>query len=349
MTGPWGRHSADAFAAGLAGGEVDDQTRELVAFAEHLCVAAAAEPPDEFVTDLRSHLMAEAADVLVVARPRSAVSAARISRSRRRLATVATAAIVATGGVGLVTSSASALPGQMLYPIKQGVESVELATKPDDASKARFELHRASERLDEASQLATRGDNGQDAALITHALEDFEQQASTGSQSLTADSLSSQSTLTLSSFTVQSQEKLADLAGTVPASSRPALMAATAFVDQLRQDLLAVCVSCDRDDLESLGAATDEAAKQLKSPPRATDAPAQQQAAAPVVKAPDKTSPPVATASPPSAGPSTAPSAVSPPKTVVDVVKPITGLLLGDEDQTGLIPGLLGVTGLNSK
>src|SRR5687768_12138333 len=142
--------------ARVSSAQLDDEVARLVACAEQLCEAAVAEPSPEFRSSLRVQLMTEASTVLAPTDPRTARP--RVHRPvrtpsfaiRRRLAG-ATAALVTAGGfVGMVGASAEALPGDMLYPVKRGVENVELAFHKDDATRGQYRLNQASERLAEA-------------------------------------------------------------------------------------------------------------------------------------------------------------------------------------------------------
>ncbi len=158
---------------------------ELVRFAEALCEAAVAEPTPMFRESLRTQLMTEAETVLVPMPAKARTPPAREARPVRRRVAGLTAAMVASAGiVGIVASSASAVPGEMLYPVKRSVESVELALHRDDASRGSFQLRQASERLAEARELSA---NGGSESLIAETLEDFASQAESGSAALFGD------------------------------------------------------------------------------------------------------------------------------------------------------------------
>ena len=101
--------------------------------------------------------MVEAADGLV-ANPAPAHAdptphvpeAPRSHPVRRRLVGLTAAAVAAVGSVGMITTSATAVPGDVLYPVKRGVESVQLALHRGDTSRGEFQLDQARERLAEA-------------------------------------------------------------------------------------------------------------------------------------------------------------------------------------------------------
>jgi hypothetical protein len=60
-------------------------------------------------------------------------------------------------GGGVVYASTDALPGDVLYPVKRTVESMQLAVSRNDASDARLHLAFASMRLDEVAALLEKG------------------------------------------------------------------------------------------------------------------------------------------------------------------------------------------------
>ena len=166
----------------------DEQIAELVRFAESLCESAVAEPTPEFRLSLRTALMTEAQTVLVRSTRSPAPSRfAPTSRPvRRRVAGLTAAALASAGVVGLVSSSASAVPGEMLYPVKRSVESVQLALHQGDGSRGSYQLAQASERLAEARELS-ENPSARNDELIASTLDDFSSQAEQGSNSLFDD------------------------------------------------------------------------------------------------------------------------------------------------------------------
>ncbi|MFI5426787.1 DUF5667 domain-containing protein [Aeromicrobium sp. UC242_57] len=169
----------------------DEAIAGLVQFAEDLCEAAAAEPSSAFRSDLRSRLMAEAGTVLVpmpaASRP-VAPSPAPAARDVDASRCLTAALIAAAGGVSLVSSSASALPGDLLYPVKRTVQSVELTLHRSDSDRGAFQLGQASERLAEARELS---EGNASPTLINEALDSFSEAATNGSTRLFSDFTSS--------------------------------------------------------------------------------------------------------------------------------------------------------------
>src|SRR5688500_9785861 len=240
--------------------ELDDEVARLVACAEQLCEAAVAEPTPEFRSSLRVQLMAEASTVLAPEAPRAAPP--RVHRPvhtpsyaiRRRLAG-ATAALVTAGGfVGMVGASAEALPGEMLYPVKRGVENVELAFQNDDVTRGQYRLNQASERLAEARRLID--DNSpQSREHVAGALDDFAAQAKDGSGALFrsyGQSGSTQSITAVNDFSAAAAADLAQLSGRVPSDADQSFEMAAITISELVSKASRLCTSCNIADVTQL-------------------------------------------------------------------------------------------------
>jgi hypothetical protein len=197
-----------------------DRLRELVDVAEF--VRETSEPPTasrDFVADLRTSLMAAADEELTSTEPvprrdRVAVDGPRL---RRRL-TAAAGAFVAVGGtLGLVSASAQAVPGDMLYPVKRATERVELMLR-DGPDEGHTLLSHASTRLDEVEALTAS--NGRDD-LIAETLDDFASESDAGG-SLLLDSYRDDGSTgeidDLRVFLADSAQRLENLADELPSA-----------------------------------------------------------------------------------------------------------------------------------
>ncbi|MBD8607404.1 hypothetical protein IFT73_11105 [Aeromicrobium sp. CFBP 8757] len=327
----------------------DEHIAELVRFAETLCQAAVVEPGAAFRSSLRAQLMTEAQTVLVPmpSTPRPAVARVDESRPvRRRVAAVTAALVTSAGVVGLVASSASAVPGQMLYPIKRSVESAELLLHRDDASRGSFQLAQASERLAEARTLSAQGGSASD---IADTLDDFTTTATAGSSRLFTDYTShgaQDSVERVNDFAAASSLDLAELSSQLPEGLDDPFAAASAAVTDLAGEAVTLCASCSPADVDALlslaalsqeapspPAAAPDAARDDATPtprPAATPAPAAPTSARPSsTPAPSPSKRPPVTTTPPPAAP------------LAPLTDPLLGGLLGDEDQVGLVPGLV--------
>ncbi|EFQ83303.1 hypothetical protein HMPREF0063_11576 [Aeromicrobium marinum DSM 15272] len=337
---------ADAFESALRGRHVADaELRHLVRHAEHLCATAAQHgPSDDFRSSLRDRLMTEAATAL---EPRAAVPRRAVAPAapgfRRRVARVSAAAIVAVGGVGLVASSAQAVPGDMLYAVKRGVENVEMALQRTETSRGELQLSQAGERLAEAARLAEVEGGG---TAFTTSLKEFRSDAVDGSERLFDDFESSgdgDSIRSVAAFTEESSAVLADIIRVAGPGNESALeLTALTITDLAAQarDLCATCADGELSDMVVVSAPT--AANPSTSSPLPTPVPVLDDPPAEVSVAPRPGPSPTAAApvpSPSRPAPSPSPIADLPE---VPVVTPLLGSLLGDDTQEGLVPGLLG-------
>ncbi|MRK00390.1 hypothetical protein GEV27_02530 [Aeromicrobium sp. S22] len=326
----------------------DEEIAALVAFAEALCAAAPVEPTAQFRSTLRAQLMTEATTVLepMPGAARPAATPARPRSTRRRLAGLTAALVTSAGAVGLVASSASALPGEMLYPVKRTVESVELtALHHGDESRGSFQLGQAEERLTEARLLS---DKGASDTLVADALDDFSSAASDGSARLFtayADTREDTTVRRVNDFATAASVELSELKSKLPSQAGDAYAAATREVNRLASRASTLCSSCGSADVDPLVDVVSGLARDIpapKKPAKDDAARAPDPAASPAPAAPGGTSPGGPATSPSRSAPTVpAPAAPTRSPSLSDVTDPLLGGLLGDEDQEGLVPGLL--------
>ncbi len=319
----------------------DEHIAELVRFAEALCEAAVAEPTPAFRESLRTQLMTEAETVLVPMPAKVHAAPAREARPVRRRVAGLTAAMVASAGVvGIVSSSASAVPGEMLYPVKRSVESVELALHRDDASRGSFQLRQASERLAEARELSA---NGASESLIADTLEDFASQAESGSEALFSDYTDSgeqKSIRTVNDFAVAATADLSALSSQLPPGADDSFEAATAAISDLATQASSLCSACTTGDLQKLVASVEGLSVTPKSHTDSKTTDDQSGTQSGTDSEPAETP----TAAAPTQKPIIAlptPGQTTKAPSLSDITDPVVGAVLGDDNQEGLIPGLL--------
>ncbi len=327
-----------------------DDIAALVRTAELLTRSASIAPTEQFTTDLRARLMAEAADVLIPAPARSGTARGtapdahptRTARRRRRLAGLSAALVAGTASVGLVTSSASAVPGDVLYPVKRGVESVQLAVHRDDVGRGQAHLDQASERLREAWTLDSTGRDGR----VAEALTAFTEQADAGSAALfeTYDREGDTAQIdAVTTFASASSGTLVNMSDDLPTEARAALEAATRTVLGLSERAEALCISCADVDLGSLDASGNagDDTPGASADRSATDSASNGgEPSSDPTRQPARTSaPPAAPAPSPSAEPAPSPTASNPG--LRRITEPVVGGLLGNDEQPGLVPSLL--------
>ena len=229
--GPGGRPAADA---------------DLVAVATMLREHAVVTPRPEFSTDLRVRLMAEAETVL---RPETAslLLPARTRGARERRLVAAASTVVLIGGTATMAAAAQdALPGEMLYPVKRGIEQADAGLNLSDADKGQDLLRQASARLGEVEGLLA-SDAPASAPQVPETLSTFTGQAREGSALLLAafrDSRDPETVASVREFAAQSIGTLEALADAVPADSQDELADAAMLLRTLDEQASALCHSC---------------------------------------------------------------------------------------------------------
>jgi hypothetical protein len=194
MWPPFTRRAA-LFAARLDGrqvaGSLDDDTAALVAFAQRLRLVERPALRADYAASLRVRLL-DAAPELLTARaavadpgkPRAGAYRSRGNRQLRLGVATATAIVLATA-VGIGYASQSALPGDPLYPFKQTIENVEVATAGSLTDQGNAQLSQASTRLSEVQDLASRPSQGPSTTiLMQNAMGDFSHEANDGTVTL---------------------------------------------------------------------------------------------------------------------------------------------------------------------
>jgi hypothetical protein len=206
----------------------------------------------EFVASLRERLMAEA-DVALAKVPtvagtnvsdRLTVAPRRTARERRFAVAVGSVAIIGAT-TSMAVASQSALPGDMLYPLKRAIENAHTGFSVDDSSKGSTLLANASGRLDEVDALTRKGDD--DAATIADTLGTFSAQASEASDLLIADYQNTGhegSIAELRDFTSSAMSSLSQLEAVVPEAARGALITAARVLEQIDTQAQSLCPDC---------------------------------------------------------------------------------------------------------
>jgi len=91
-----------------------------------------------------------------------------------RWAAVIVIAVLFFGGT-LIPAAASSLPGELLYPVKLGIEQIEVITAPSPMALAVIHLNHAERRLNEAQILLERGEF--DSTLLIQGWENLAESA----------------------------------------------------------------------------------------------------------------------------------------------------------------------------
>ena len=249
------RRRAEDFAASVDGRTperpLDEQTRALVTLTQSLRGLEGVEPRAEFSADLRARLVSEADRVLTAAPTRRRTPPVSTPREvrRRRLTSVAAAACVTIGaGAGVAAASQSALPGDALYPVKRGIEQIELTLSGGGQGHGEELLEQAGTRLVEAQDLTVRsGADPQSADHVSEALRTFRSQATDGGDELIRvfeENGETDAVRVLRTFVAESGSRLDDLADTVPPAAQDDLAAAADALTELDAAARAACPTC---------------------------------------------------------------------------------------------------------
>ena len=252
MTGAYvSRRRAEEFDALLTAParerEAATEHAELLELVGALSTVPPVEARPDFVLDLRSRLVVEAArmarpvddSVRVRLTPRQRAGA----RERRAATVLGGFAIVAATG-SMAMASQSALPGDVLYPVKRAIENAQTNLQSDDAAKARTLLAHAEKRLAEAEQLTAEG---ADAETVASTLQDFTDQSNQATELALDDYAATgdqEAIGELRSFADDSMDDLDELGDVVPADARPALITAAQSVLQLDSAAFQICPTC---------------------------------------------------------------------------------------------------------
>lgn len=240
----------DALVEGSSTGRADPSYAGLLEVVGALRAVPEVAPRTDFVTDLRSRLMVEAAAALVPSsvddeRLRLAPRrAADRPRHPRRVAALVSGVAVAGVTTSMAFAAQTALPGDLLYPVKRGVETVHAAVAFDNAQRGGTVLASARDRLDEVSQLSAEG---HDSSQVAPTLDAFSAQASTASDLLFSDYAATgdeRSIVQVRDFTAASMTELAQLQSAVPADALDELLHAATVLQTIEQAALQACPAC---------------------------------------------------------------------------------------------------------
>ena len=225
----------------------DAHLEEFLSIVESLRAVPAAEPRPEFVASLRAELMAAADTLLVPATDDRLALPARNARRDRRLAAAIGGLAVVGAGTSMAVAAQSALPGEMLYPLKRVIEDAQTDVAQGGDAQALSLLDSATSRLSEVSELGRRGELTDDEGAVSTTFTDFGTQADRAADLVLDDYAETGNrdlVRQLRDFTGASMDTLQSLESSVPASARDELLAAVEVVSEIDARARQACPSC---------------------------------------------------------------------------------------------------------
>jgi len=232
--------------APAAGAVRDARAEEFLAIVESLRAVPEPEPRPAFVASLREELLT-AADTLLAPEPDARLSLPpRNARRDRRIAAAIGGLAVVGAGTSMAVAAQSALPGEMLYPLKRAIEDAESGVSSPDAKGATL-LDMASTRLSEIRTLDREGHLADEPAAVATSLTDFADQSSRASDYILDDFRTSDDRRLireLRDFTGSSMNTLQSLRSRIPSSARDELLAAVEVVSEIDARARQACPDC---------------------------------------------------------------------------------------------------------
>ena len=236
----------------------DSRYDDLLALVGALRAVPQPQARPEYVAELRAALVAEAAtmpardltheDRLRLRTP----DPGRVRNPRERRARIAVAGLALVGATATLSVVAqSALPGDLLYPLKRGIESAEAGLRVSEQGKGTTLLASATTRLDEVSRL----DAEDHPAEIADTLDDFTAQATEASDLLLSSYAAKGDDATvvdLRSFTGESMTSLSELDGQLPDSAQDEWVHAVTTLVRIDDEAQLACPTCAGTDLDEI-------------------------------------------------------------------------------------------------
>ena len=226
----------------------DPRLADALAVVGQLREVAPVEPRAEFSAALRAELMA-AADTLLLPSAdtqRLTLPSRRTARDRRIAAFVGACAVVGAS-TSLAVAAQSALPGEMLYPLKRVLEDAEAGAQLSDEARGTTLLDSATDRLAEVSALLRTGDL-REGPVVADTLVDFSDQSLEASELLLADYAETgdeSSVEELLTFTSSSMGTLAQLETLLPEEALDELQYAAEVLAEIDAAAARACPSCE--------------------------------------------------------------------------------------------------------
>lgn len=172
----------------------------------------------------------------------------------RFLVTFATGLVLlGAGGAGTVYAAQGSLPGDTLYPVKIGVENLQLAVTAGPAAKADLHLKFAQQRIDEATRQAEMNRN-----VSASALETVKQQFDSAIRELSTSPDTAATSDTLSQLSLATLDQQLELNQALSKSPGSSQALEQAIAEARRENTIAQVAYSNRDFLKQQPSVADQ-------------------------------------------------------------------------------------------
>jgi hypothetical protein len=220
---------------------------DLLDLVAQLRAVEPAAPRPDFSTTLRADLLAAADTLLLPSEDtRRLTLPPRHSRRDRRIAAVVGAAALVGASSSLAVAAQSALPGDMLYPLKRVLEDAEAGAQLSEQARGESLLDSAADRLSEVTALLRTGDL-REGPTVARTLTDFSDQSLEAAEVVIADyeeTGDDTAVLELRDFAATSMQTLAQVEAMLPDEAQDELQQAAEVLTQIDADAAQACPSC---------------------------------------------------------------------------------------------------------
>lgn len=226
--------------------QTDPRTADLLELVAALQAVAPVTPRAEFSASLRERLMTAADNVLVPDDVRRLTLPPRTRARDRRVAVLVGAAALVGASSSLAVAAQSALPGEMLYPLKRVLEDAETSVQLSADARGVSLLGNATDRLSEVTALLRTGDL-REGPVVATTLTDFSEQSLEASDLILGDYEETGDTTSveeLRDFAASSLDTLAQLEALLPEEAKDELQYAAEVLTEIDAAAAQVCPTC---------------------------------------------------------------------------------------------------------
>jgi hypothetical protein len=198
----------------------------------------------------------------------AAVDAPARRAPRRRVAVATGVASLVVGTTGIAVAAQEALPGDVLYGVKQATESVRVAAASGAVEQGRVELALAVERLEEVRAAVERG--GVRDEVLIDTLARMDTRSRDGAETLVREAERSGDVALLeevATFTEQQGRGIVDVFDQLPVTVRPYAEDSLAVLRAIRAELLDPVLGSSRFAAVTQASALEELLRSAPLPP----------------------------------------------------------------------------------